>query len=60
MLGWGKFVTVVINFLILAFIIYQLVAFATRANLRRDAEPGPTPEDVTLLREIRDLLKARP
>lgn len=59
MLGWGKFLTVVINFLILAFIIYQLVSFATRANLRKDAEPAGTPEDVELLREIRDLLKNR-
>ena len=59
MLGWGRFVTVVINFLILAFIIYQLVRFATRAQLRKDAEPAATPEDVLLLREIRDELKGR-
>lgn len=60
MLGWGKFLTVVINFLILAFIIYQLVSFATRANLRKDEGPAATPEDVELLREIRDLLKTKP
>ncbi|NNM75802.1 large conductance mechanosensitive channel protein MscL [Sphingomonas sp. ID1715] len=59
MLGWGRFVTVVINFLILAFIIYQLVKAATRAQLRKDAEPAATPEDVLLLREIRDELRAR-
>lgn len=59
MLGWGKFVTVVINFLILAFIIYQLVRFATRAQLRKEEEPAATPEEVTLLREIRDSLKTR-
>jgi large conductance mechanosensitive channel len=59
MLGWGRFVTVVINFLILAFIIYQLVRAATRAQLRKEAEAPATPEDVALLREIRDALKAR-
>lgn len=59
MLGWGKFVTVVINFLILAFIIYQLVRFATRAQMRKDAEPEATKEEIELLREIRDSLKAR-
>jgi large conductance mechanosensitive channel len=58
MIGWGQFLTVVINFLILAFIIYQLVRAATRANLRREAE-AVTAEEVLLLREIRDALKAR-
>ncbi|MBA2918417.1 large conductance mechanosensitive channel protein MscL [Sphingomonas sp. MAH-20] len=58
-LGWGKFVTTVINFLILAFIIYQLVRAATRVQLRKDAEPAATPEEVVLLREIRDSLKTR-
>jgi len=56
MIGWGQFLTVVINFLILAFVIYQLVRFATRANLRREAEAA-TAEEVLLLREIRDALK---
>ena len=59
MLGWGKFVTVIINFLILAFIVYQLVRLATRMSLRADEAPAPTPEEVVLLREIRDTLKAR-
>ena len=59
MLGWGKFVTVVINFLILAFIIYQLVRAATRIQFRKEEEAAATTEEVTLLREIRDTLKAR-
>ena len=59
MLGWGKFVTVVINFLILAFIIYQLVRAATRVQLRKEAEAAATAEEVMLLREIRDSLKTR-
>jgi large conductance mechanosensitive channel len=57
MLGWGKFVTVVINFLILAFVIYLLVRAATRANLRKEAEAAATPEEVLLLREIRDAVQ---
>ena len=57
MIGWGQFLTVVINFLILAFIIYQLVRAATRANLRREAEAAIA-EEILLLREIRDALKA--
>ncbi|MFD1611082.1 large conductance mechanosensitive channel protein MscL [Sphingomonas tabacisoli] len=59
MLGWGKFVTVVINFLILAFIIYQLVRAATRMQKPKDEAPAAPPEEVALLREIRDTLKAR-
>jgi large conductance mechanosensitive channel len=59
-LGWGEFVTVIINFLILAFIIFLLVRFATRL-MRKQAEEevaaGPT--EVELLTEIRDELKRR-
>ena len=58
--GYGSFITAVINFLILAFIIFPMVKFINK--LRRPAEeapaePAPTPEDVLLLREIRDSLK---
>ena len=60
LLAWGNFLTVCLNFLILAFVIYQLVKIASRAQMRKDAEPAATPEEVTLLREIRDTLKARP
>jgi large conductance mechanosensitive channel len=59
-LGWGEFVTVVINFLILAFIIFLLVRSATRL-MRKQAEEeaaaGPT--EIALLTEIRDALKTR-
>jgi len=62
-LAWGNFVTVAVNFLILAFVIFLMVKQVNR--LRRDnaeaearpAEPAPPPEDVQLLREIRDSLK---
>ncbi len=59
-LAWGNFATVVLNFLILAFIIFQMVRMMN--NLRREQEADPAappapPEDVVLLREIRDALR---
>ena len=60
-LAYGSFITVVLNFLILAFIIFIMVKQINR--LKREAPPAPpappapTPEDVLLLREIRDALK---
>jgi large conductance mechanosensitive channel len=61
-LGWGQFVTVLINFLILAFIIFLLIKAANRAMRKREAvpaEPPADPAEVTLLREIRDELRKR-
>jgi len=55
--AYGNFITVAINFLILAFIIFIMVKQINR--LKKDAPPAPpaaTPEDVLLLREIRDAL----
>ena len=62
-LGWGQFVTVLINFVILAFIIFLLIKMANKAMRKREeapAEPAPEPADVALLREIRDELRNRP
>jgi large conductance mechanosensitive channel len=56
-LGWGQFVTVVINFLILAFIIFLLVRSANKLMRRREGAPGAT--EVELLTEIRDELRKR-
>jgi large conductance mechanosensitive channel len=56
--GYGSFLTAVVNFLILAFIIFLLVLWANR--LMRKPAAAPTPEEVLLLREIRDSLKSRP
>jgi large conductance mechanosensitive channel len=56
-LGWGQFLTVVINFLILAFIIFMIVKQAGKIVPKEEAAVAPDPEDVVLLREIRDLLK---
>jgi len=59
--GYGSFITVLINFIILAFIIFLMVKFIN--SLRKNEAPAPapaTPEDVLLLREIRDSLKGSP
>jgi len=58
--GYGAFITVLINFIILAFIIFLMVKFIN--NLRKQEPPPPptTPEDVLLLRDIRDTLKNSP
>jgi large conductance mechanosensitive channel len=55
--AYGNFVTISINFILLAFVIFQMVKII---NKIRDEEPKPTPptpEDIVLLREIRDSLK---
>ena len=57
-LGWGQFLTVVINFLILAFIIFLLVRTANKAMKKADDAPAG-PSEVDLLTEIRDELKKR-
>lgn len=57
MLGYGAFVTTLVNFLILAFVIYQLVKLAARASRAKAEEPPAPGEEVVLLREIRDSLK---
>ena len=56
--AYGNFITVAINFLILAFIIFLMVKQINR--LKRETPPAPPaapPEDVLLLREIRDALR---
>ncbi|AUW57916.1 large conductance mechanosensitive channel protein MscL [Sphingobium sp. SCG-1] len=63
MLGWGAFLTVVVNFLILAFIIFLLMKGINRllrAHQKAQEDAAPTPEEVVLLREIRDSLKRNP
>jgi large conductance mechanosensitive channel len=58
MLGWGQFVTVLINFLILAFIIFLLVRQANKIIRKRDEAPAG-PSEIDLLTEIRDELRKR-
>ena len=57
-LAYGNFITILINFLILAFVIFQMVKMVNRMKKAEPpAAPAPASEDVTLLREIRDALK---
>jgi large conductance mechanosensitive channel len=61
--GYGSFVTVLINFLILALIVFGMVKFINtlrKSDESAPAAPLPTPEDTLLLREIRDTLKHEP
>ena len=55
--AYGNFITIAINFIILAFVIFLMVRQVNK--MKRAAPPAapPTPEDVVLLREIRDALK---
>ena len=62
LLAYGNFITIVINFVILAFVIFWMVKQISKAKAKLELEPAPKapaapPEDVVLLREIRDLLK---
>jgi large conductance mechanosensitive channel len=59
-LAYGSFITIALNFAILALVIFVMVKQINR--IKREAptapaEPAPTPEDIALLREIRDALK---
>ena len=56
-LAWGNFVTIIINFVILAFVIFWMVKAMNRAKKKQEVAAAPTPEDTLLLREIRDQLK---
>ena len=56
-LGWGQFVTVLVNFLILAFVIFLIIKAANKAMRRGPDAAGPN--HVDLLTEIRDELRKR-
>jgi len=63
--AYGSFITVALNFVILAFIIFMMVRQMNRLAAEKAAEaappaaPAPTPEDIVLLREIRDSLQKK-
>ncbi len=59
-LAYGNFLTIALNFLILAFVIFLMIKQINRLKRNEPAPaeaPAPTPEDIVLLREIRDSLK---
>jgi large conductance mechanosensitive channel len=55
--AYGNFITVAINFIILAFIIFMMIKQINRLKTNTVNAPPPPPEDTVLLREIRDALK---
>jgi large conductance mechanosensitive channel len=58
--AYGNFITISVNFIILAFIVFMMVKQLNRLKKEEpvvDATPAATPEDVMLLREIRDSLR---
>jgi large conductance mechanosensitive channel len=57
-LGWGQFLTVALNFLIVAWVLFIAIKGINRLKTEEPAAPPPAPpEEVRLLAEIRDLLK---
>ncbi len=59
--AYGNFITISINFILLAFVIFQMVKIVNKIRLQ-DEEPKPIPptsEEILLLRQIRDQLKTK-
>ena len=62
-LAWGNFVTIVINFLIIAWILFMVVRGINRLAVKeaeKPAKPAEAPRQEVLLQEIRDILARRP
>ena len=62
-LTYGNFLTILLNFIILAWVVFLMVKMINRMRRKQEeapAAPAATPEDIALLREIRDELKKRP
>jgi large conductance mechanosensitive channel len=55
--AYGNFITIAINFILLAFVIFQMVKVVNRIRSAEAPPPAVTPEDIILLREIRDSLQ---
>jgi large conductance mechanosensitive channel len=55
-LAWGNFITVCINFILIAWVIFLAVKGMNRLRLHEEAKPAPPPRQEVLLHEIRDLL----
>ena len=56
-LAWGNFLTILLNFIIIAFALFLAVKLINKLYKPDAAAPAPPPADVVLLTEIRDLLK---
>jgi len=58
--AYGNFITISINFILLAFVIFQMVKVVNKVRIMDAPPPPPEPEATVLLREIRDSLKKYP
>jgi large conductance mechanosensitive channel len=58
-LAWGNFITLVINFIIVAFVLFLLIRLMNRLIRAEAAKPPPPTRQEELLAEIRDLMKAQ-
>jgi len=58
-LAWGHFVTLVINFLIISFVLFLVIRAMSKLISKEEAKPEPPSKEEQLLTEIRDLLKSR-
>ena len=60
-LAWGNFLTLTLNFIIVAFVLFIVIRLMNQLKAKEEADPGPAPltKDQELLVEIRDLLKSK-
>ena len=58
-LAWGNFVTIVINFMIIAFVLFLVIRAMSRLQKKEDEAPPKPSKEVELLTEIRDAIKAQ-
>lgn len=54
---YGNFLAAIIKFIVVAFVLFLIIKGMNRMMKKKEAAPAPTPEDVLLLREIRDSLR---
>lgn len=54
---WGEFITACIDFILVAFVMFMIIKAMNKMKKKQEEAPAPTPEDIALLREIRDSLK---
>jgi len=58
-IAYGKFIQAIVNFVIIAFVLFMLVRSVNKLQKKKEAVPAPPSADVVLLTEIRDLLKVK-
>jgi large conductance mechanosensitive channel len=58
-MAWGSFLTITLNFIIIAFVLFLVIRAMTRLMRKEEAKPAPPSKQEELLTEIRDLLKAK-